>query len=170
MMEQASTEDIIRRSVRRATEQAVIVWALASAQYPQDYRVIQDEVTVLLIESIGGFALNARRALEIIPEKSGIKLTQPRWQWVPIADGEVVEDLWDSLNRVIHARRLDVGWEKLPTDVSVIAAGAVVVPYIRAETDRRPLAFIDPFAQAHAFLYRALPILDSRFKTNPTVH
>lgn len=78
-------------------------------------------------------------------------------------------DLRDSLNRVIHARKLEVGWEELPSDASAIAAGAIVVPYIQAETDRRALAFIDPFAQAHAFLYHALPLLESRFRTTGTV-
>ncbi len=76
--------------------------------------------------------------------------------------GALIEDLWDSLNRVIHAKKLVVGWERLPDKVSVIANGAVVIPYIQVETDRRALAFIDPFAIAHAFLYQALPKLYSR--------
>jgi len=29
-------------------------------------------------------------------------------------EGEVAGDLWDSLNRIIHARKLEVGWEELP--------------------------------------------------------
>jgi hypothetical protein len=164
-MEEVSSESIVRHSTSRAKEQAVIVWALASAQYPLDHGVIQQEATVLLIESISNFSLNARRALESISGRTGIKLEQPRWRWVPKTEGEVAGDLWDSLNRIIHARKLEVGWEELPSDASVIAAGAIVVPYIQAETDRRPLAFIDPFAQAHAFLYHALPLLESGFRT-----
>jgi hypothetical protein len=54
-----------------------------------------------------------------------------------------------------------VGWEILPSNASVIAGGAIVIPYVQAETDRRALAFIDPFALAHSFLYKALPALDS---------
>jgi len=38
--------------------------------------------TVLLIESISNFSLNARRALESISGRTGIKLEQPRWRWV----------------------------------------------------------------------------------------
>ncbi len=33
------------------------------------------------------------------------------------------------------------------------------MPYIQAETDRKKLAFIDPFALAHAFLYDVYPEL-----------
>lgn len=152
-MDRIGIENIVRHSRNRATEEAVMLWALASAQYPLNHRVIQEEVTIVLVEAVSSFAINARRALEGSAERSGIKLVQPRWQWTPNNGGEVVEDLWDSLNRVIHAKKLDVGWEKLPFGASVIADGAIVVPYVRAETDRRPLAFIDPFAMAHAFLY-----------------
>ena len=63
------------------------------------------------------------------------------------------------MNRIIHAHKLDVGFEELPAEVAVIAEGALVVPYMRAQTDRRKLAFIDPFALAHAFLCDALPEL-----------
>ena len=69
-------------------------------------------------------------------------------------------NLWDAVNRIIHARKLDVGWETLPKNAPVIPEGAIIIPYVQAETDRRPLAFVDPFALAHAFLYQALPLLD----------
>lgn len=160
-MEEIQRESIVRHSLRRATEEAVIIWALASAQYPIDHRAIQEKATVMLIEAVSSFAINARRALESVSGRSGINLVQPRWHWVPVKKGEVVKDLWDALNRVIHAKKLDVGWERIPSNISVIAGGAVVVPYVQAETDRRALAFIDPFAMAHAFLYHALPALDS---------
>jgi hypothetical protein len=42
-------------------------------------------------------------------------------------------------------KKLDVGWETLPENASVIPVGAIIIPYVQAETDRRPLAFIDPF-------------------------
>jgi hypothetical protein len=155
-------ETIVSHSRVRATEEAVIIWALASAQYPIDHRIIQGNATVLLIEAVSSFAINARRAIESLAGPSEINLVQPRWQWLPEKEGEVVRDLWDALNRVIHAKRLDVGWERIPSNISVISGGAIVVPYIQAETDRRALAFIDPFAMAHAFLYNALPTLNSR--------
>jgi hypothetical protein len=47
----------------------------------------------------------------------------------------------------------------LQAEVSVIDGGGVVVPFIRAVTDRKKLAFIDPFALAHAFLYGVFPEL-----------
>lgn len=68
-------------------------------------------------------------------------------------------DIRDALNRIIHAQQLQVGFEELPAKISVIDGGALVVPYVKASTDRKKLAFIDPFALSHAFLYRALPKL-----------
>ena len=160
-MDRVETENIVRHSRQRATEEAVTLWALASAQYPLNHKVIQAEAAVVLIEAVSSFAINARRALESSVKRSGIKLVQPRWQWTPNTKGEIVDDLWDSLSRIIHAKRLDVGWEVLPTTASVMAEGAIIIPYVLAETDRRPLAFIGPFAMAHAFLYKALPLLES---------
>jgi hypothetical protein len=158
-MKEIQRESIVQHSLPRATEETVIIWALASAQYPLDHRVIQEKATVMLIEAVSSFAINARRALESVAGRSGLDLIQPRRHWVP-KEGEVVKDLWDALNRVIHAKKLDVGWEGIPSNISVIAGGAVVVPYVQAETDRRALAFIDPFAMAHAFLYNALATLE----------
>ena len=161
MAERIEMETIIRHSKVRATEEAIVLWALASAQYPLDQRLIQDQATVMMVEAISTFSLNARRAFEVAPERPLIELKQPRWKWVPKTSGAVVANLWDAVNRIIHARKLEVGWEAVPTNASVIAAGAIVIPYVQAETDRRALAFIDPFALAHAFLYEALPLLES---------
>jgi hypothetical protein len=47
----------------------------------------------------------------------------------------------------------------LPDNISVIDGGGVVIPYIQAETDRRELAYIDPFALAHAYLYEVYPFV-----------
>ncbi len=134
MAERIEAESIIRHSTGRATEEAVVLWALASAQYPVDHRVIQDRATVILVDSVSSFSLNARRVLEGIPDRHQIQLAQPRWKWVPKTNGELVTSLWDALNRIIHARKLDVGWEALPDSESVIAKGAIVIPYIQAQT------------------------------------
>src|SRR5271157_892840 len=153
-------EAITRHSITRAADDAVRLWALASAQYPRKHGLILDVATAAIIEVTSSFALNARRALEVLPSSSKrFQLTQPRWQWAPSGDGEVVSDLWDALNRIIHAQKLQVGFEKLPKEMEVIVGGACVVPYIQAETDRRKLAFIDRFALAHAFLYDVFPKL-----------
>ena len=152
-------EAIIRHSITRAADDAVRLWALASAQYPRQHGLILDVATAAIIEVASSFALNARRALEVLPCSKKFQLTQARWQWAPSRDGEVVSDLWDALNRIIHAQKLQVGIEKLPREMEVIEGGACVVPYIQAETDRRKLAFIDPFALAHAFLYGVFPEL-----------
>lgn len=153
-------DPVIQHSRDRAIEEAVTLWALVSSQWPLDLRTVQDVVSAMMIETISVFALNARRALEVVPNRTSIRLEQGRWKWEPITKGEVVAELWDALNRIVHAKKLEVGWERLPADSAVIASGAVVVPYVRAETDRRELAFIDPFAMVHAFLYQALPLFD----------
>ena len=145
MPERIGTESIVVHSQDRAIEEATLLWALASAQYPLDHRIIQDQATVLMVEAVSRFSLNARRALEVIQEHIPIALGQPRWKWEPKAAGELVTDLWEALNRIIHARNLEVGWEALPSSASVVASGAIVIPYVRAETDRRALVFIDPF-------------------------
>jgi len=89
----------------RAKEEAVKLWALASAQYPKQHELILDATTATLIEVVSGFALNARRALEVLPRGEKFKLDQSRWPWEPRSDGEVLGDLWDALNRIIHAKK-----------------------------------------------------------------
>ena len=153
-------EGITRHSLNRAADEAVQLWALASAQYPKQHGLVVKVATTSIIEVVSSFALNARRALEALPTSEKFPLAQPRWKWVPRSDGEVVvSNLRDALNRIIHAQKLVVGFEQLPPQESVIDGGALVVPYIQAATDRKKLAFIDPFALSHAFLYGAYPKL-----------
>lgn len=152
-------EEITKHSIERASEEAVKLWALSSAQYPFQNRLIQEHTNISFIEVVSTFALNARRAMEILPPKVKYPLNSARWVWKPTKDGEKVADLWDSLNRIIHAQKLHIGFERLPEKMSVIDGGAIIVPYIMAETDRKKLAFIDPFSLSHAFLYRVLPAL-----------
>lgn len=161
-------ENITLHSIDRASEEAVSLWSLASSQYPLKNRLIQEYAKTTIIEVLSSFALNARRAMEVLPPKVKYPLNSARWQWEPSSKGEKVADLWDALNRIIHARKLHVGFERLPDSVSVIDGGAIIVPYIQAETDRKELAFIDPFSLSHAFLYGALPALIEAKKNKPT--
>lgn len=161
-------EPITLHSLMRAADEAVKLWALASAQYPRQHVLILDVATASIIETLSAFALNARRALEMLPPSQKFQLSQPRWHWVPKNDGEIVYDLWEALNRIIHAQKLDVGFEELPQAVAAIAEVALVVPYVRAATDRKKLAFIDPFALSHAFLYGAFPLLVPAETKHPT--
>lgn len=159
-------EVIIQHSIDRASEEAVKLWSLASSQYPFENELIQEYTNTTVIEVISSFALNARRAMEALPSQQKYSLNSVRWKWEPTIKGEKVEHLWDALNRIIHARKLYVGFERLPEHVSVIDGGAVVIPYIQAETDRKKLAFIDPFSLSHAFLYGALPALIEQRKSS----
>jgi len=63
-------------------------------------------------------------------------------------------DLWDSLNRIIHARKLEVGWEELPSDASVMPQARLSSPTYKPRQTVARLAFIDPFAHG---AMRSLP-------------
>lgn len=147
-------EFITHHSTNRASDEAIKLWAFASAQYPENNIHILDIVTTSAIETVSSFALNARRALEVLPNNRKFILSQPRWQWTPLANSELVSDLWDGLNRIIHAQEVKVEFERLPALESVINTGALVVPYIQARTDRKPLSFIDIFSLSYAYLWR----------------
>jgi len=159
-------EPVTQHSLDRAADEAVRLWALASAQYPKSRPLILQVATTAIVEVVSTFALNARRALEVLPSNMKFPLAQPRWQWAPSSEGEQVRDLWEALNRIIHAQKLQIGFEQLPEQLTVIDGGALVVPYVRAETDRKKLAFIDPFALSHAFLYGAFPRLAAMAQNN----
>lgn len=152
-------EEITLHSIEKASEEAVKLWALSSSQYPFKSRLIQQHVNVTTIEVISSFALNARRAMEVLPSNIKYPLNAPRWNWKPTDGGKIIRSLWDALNQIIHAQRLFVGFERLPNEISVIDGGAIIIPYIKAKTDRKELAFIDPFALSHAYLYDVLPAL-----------
>lgn len=150
-------ETVTAHSLQRASEQAVLLWSLASAQFPKENHLVLNLATAEIIEITGAFALNARRTIESLPSNQKFPLVQPRWNWKAITPESHVKDLWDALNRIIHAKKLQVGFELVPEALSAMVGGAVVVPYIKAQTDRKELSFIDPFAMAHAFLYGVLP-------------
>ena len=151
-------EAIAKHSAARAAEEAVVLWSIASTQFPKNNALFLEEASARMIEVISAFALNARRMIESFENRPKFLLSQKRWRWKPTKKGEVVSELWDALNRIIHAKKLLVGFESLPDNISIINGGAVVIPYIQAETDRRDLAFIDPFALAHAYLYEVYPL------------
>lgn len=154
-------EAITQHSITVATDEAVRLWALASTEYPKHHQPLVNALITNVIEVSSTFALNARRAMELLPKGVKFPLDCPRWGWKPSTNEELVTDLWDATNRIIHARRLLIGLEALPKNFSVIEGDSVFVPYIQAETDRKELAFIDPFAMSHAYLYGALPRLQT---------
>ena len=134
------------------------LWALVSTEYPKQHDAICDLAAILIIETVSTFALNARRALEVLPESNKFQLDQKRWR-SPLNDAEIVSDLWEGLNRIIHAQKLDALFADVNTEQAHIPAGSLAVTYVQAATDRKKLALIDPFALSHAFLFRALPLL-----------
>ena len=50
-------EPIISHSVGRAADEAVQLWALASAQYPKQHNLILAVATASIIETVSAFAL-----------------------------------------------------------------------------------------------------------------
>ena len=153
-------ESVTEHSAERATEEAVRLWSFSSAQYLiEDGAVIQARLEYMIVESASAFSFNARRAMEVLHPDQEFKLRQPRFVWEPTVEGEVVGNLWDALNRIIHSRKMTVGFTKLPVQMADVAGGAYVVPYLQAETDRRKLAFVDTFALSHCFLYDVLPVI-----------
>ena len=163
-------ETVTKHSIERATEEAVKLWSLASAQYPIRNDVIQAKLEQMVVESASAFSFNARRATEVLPRDRKFKLHQPRYEWKPTVGGEVVENLYDALNRIIHSKKMQIGFEQIPAEMSVMTGGAYVVPYLRAETDKRAFAFVDIFALSHCFLYQVLPELLANCEGEETVH
>jgi hypothetical protein len=56
-------EVIIKHSADRATEEAVVLWSLASTQFPKNNMGLIEEASARMIEVVSVFALNARRML-----------------------------------------------------------------------------------------------------------
>jgi hypothetical protein len=164
-------EPIVRHFLERAAEEAVRL-ALGSAQYPRRHQPIVEAARVAAVEAMSAFALNARRAMEALPKSDKFVLAQPRWHWAPIKGGEV---RFRSLGcaEPSHSRSKARSWLRRVADVAVIDGGALVIPFVQAETDRKAMAFNDPFALSHAFLYQVLPrlqSLQSEEGERPSVH
>ncbi len=147
-------EVIVQHSFNRATEEASILWAIASSQYPLQNKLIQLHIVAQTIEIVSAFALNARRVVERLPKTEKFNLSSHRWDWQPTSKMNKVGDFVDALNHIIHAKTLEVGMETLPEKASIIDGGAVCIPYVLASTDRKDKAYIDPFALAHCFYYQ----------------
>ena len=164
-------ETVTSHSINRAIDESVALWSLTSAQYPiRGGAVIQKRLEYLVVESASAFSFNVRRAMEALPIDQEFTLNSPRYEWQPISDGEIVVSLWDALNRIIHSRKMTIGFEQLPAKLSVMPGGAYVVLYLCAETDRRKLAFVDVFALSHCFLYKVLPALPTAQKRKEGIH
>lgn len=128
-------EAVTRHSVERAADEAVRLWSFASTQYPvHDGAVIQARLEHMVAESVSAFAFNARRSMESLHGRDEFRLVQPRYEWKPMIDGEIVTNLRHALNRIIHSKKMMIGFEQVPTELAIVTEGAYVVPYIRVET------------------------------------
>lgn len=124
-------ERILIHSAERASDEAVRLWALASSQFPKRHTLILGAAETAIIEVISSFALNARRAMETIPVAEKFMLSQPRWTWAPDAGSEIVTDLRDALNRIIHAQKLEIRFVELPPALTVVEGVQLSCPSFR---------------------------------------
>ena len=59
-------EAITKHSAARAAEEAVVLWSLASTQFPKSNPRFLEEASACMIEVVSVFAVNARRMLESV--------------------------------------------------------------------------------------------------------
>ena len=156
-------EVITHHSIQQASRAASVIWSIASAQYAEKNQLLINTTIAELISQLDSFAINARRAVERLPKGEPIELDTPWWNWEPTNEMPVVTIFNGALNHIIHAKSLEIGFERLPSELSVVDGGALIIPYFHAETDQRKKAFIDPFALSHAYFYQVLPRLQSEF-------
>jgi len=154
---------VAEHSAHRATEEAIRIWALGSAEYPiTGGSLIQHYSEVAVVDSVTEFATNGRRALEAYKLKENIYLNQTRWNWKPTQGHDKVSVLREALDRIIHAQHLEVGFEKSAVKASCMGGDGIVIPYVLARTDRKALSYIDLFAMGHAWLFQVLPGINSQ--------
>ena len=120
-------------------------------------RLVDEEI----VDALSMFAISARRAMETMEGNNKFSLVEKRWEWEPTNGGEKVCDFGEALNRIIHARTMEVGFIEVPRHISLIEAGAICVPFVRAATDRLPDAFIDLFALSYGYLFEVVPELST---------
>jgi hypothetical protein len=149
--------EIVRLSLDRASASAVRIWAMASAQYPERHGELCARLQATVVDDVSTFAVNGRRVIEWLGNTK-FQLVQRRWDWGHDNNPDEVSELKQALDRVLHARSLNVALVRLPLDQSVISGGAVVIPFLEIGTDWRTPALVDLFAMAHSFLYDVAPL------------
>ena len=118
-------ETATKHSADRATDEAVRLWSLANTQYPiHDGVIMQERLEFMVIESASAFSFNARRAMEALLRNHEFRLHQSRYEWRPMDDGEVMVNFRHALGRIIHSRKMAVGFERLPDELSIVSEGA----------------------------------------------
>lgn len=155
-------EAIIRKSFDLALDEATLLWGMTSTAYPKKHDLVINTLAVKMLEVVSSFALNCRRILEQFPKNTKFKMTSSRWKWKAIDNRPVINDLWDAINYIIHAKTLQSGFEALPEDLSFIIGkdNSVFIPYILVETDHKASAYIDVFSMIYCFLYDVVEAFD----------
>lgn len=152
--------DINSFALQQAEAAAAKLWAFGRAPYPLSggaliQRHIEQEVTNTAI----AFGIHVRRILDNKAVRTKFALCEPFRIWSPANGLTKVDVLRDAINRIIHATEFNVGFERLPDNVSRIEGGAIGVIYLSTRTDQRDEALIDVFALASCFFHQVLPEL-----------
>jgi hypothetical protein len=152
--------DINDFALQKAEAAAANLWAFGTAVFPfANGAMLQRHVEQEVTDTAIAFAVHVRRILDNRNIHMQFALDDPYWQWAPAQNMTKVAVLRDALNRIVHATKFTVGFERLPDHAHKIAGGAICVLYLKTETDRREESLIDVFSLAACFYHRVLPVL-----------
>ena len=135
-----------------AIRDAVTITALAGSVYfPSEF--IIDEVQRQLLDRVTSFAIHARRALEIA-DLRGIEIEGGRWRFVmPPPDMNEERNLWDAVNKILHARHLQVYvFQKSPAEIFLSPGFEWVLMHLEVQSDRGEKVHVSPFGLAYSYL------------------
>jgi hypothetical protein len=134
-----------------AIRDAVSITALSGSVYfPTEF--IIDEVQRQLLDKVTSFAIHARRALEIANLR-GIQIEGGRWRFVaPPPELKEERNLWDAINKIIHARHLQVYvFQRSPSEIFLGPGFEWVLMHLEVQSDREKV-HVSPFGLAYSYL------------------
>jgi len=138
---------------KRAVKEAIAISAFAGTTWPAGNEVFLKAAMEQLLDHVASFALHARRHLEITGTK-GIQIVDSRWKFASGVENFALEtDLWVVINKILHARNLQVvTWNR---DSSLFTSlGDRVVTHLEIQSDRGDAFYVCPFGMVYAYLGR----------------
>lgn len=163
---------VAKQTIARAADDAIRLWALASAEYPLDHKPMTRRVKALVRETLCSFAVDARNCLDSLPPDLAFTLRRTRWNWKPsgrVRDA-VPNDFREVLDRILDAARIELHFPTIAESDSVLEKPGFAVMFLRVHSDEGETALIDVFALSHCFLTQVLPELLAERKGEETVH
>jgi hypothetical protein len=140
--------EVARKSAFR---DAIRLSALAYASYFPNDQIIS-EAERQIVDCLGSFAINARRTLELL-DIQGVRIEGGRWKFKDaVKDLNEATDLRDTVNKIVHARMLQVFVFQKETNVFLDAGHEWVFTYAAIRSDRGPTVHVNPVGLAYSFL------------------